>query len=375
LILQPDEIKKINNDLDAKNNIRQKIKYLEKYTENMLPIEYEIFNLFKAEHKKETSTNFAEILKHNQEKAFANLIQEQNQIFKQINEGAKYISPNSREKVLQETTEAKWRVQLPIEDRHRFKRKYFINKIVLIQQNIIMEKIAANIKNLPPEQQSIATEEFAKVSNILTQFTYDTNLKGKTPVDMVKDLQIKYAPKTLGDKDEIAPLIEIANKLPTSKNNANAFIIKYCDRTDKEIGERLLNQSVGSIEHIVAASLGGQNEASNFMLTTVGRNSERGNMPIQEFIKLHPDIPKHCQIYIDDIIKIGNNGKLKKYEWYPYIFKDTWKQESGIEVDISKYKIPPEIAFKTLPPRLREKYPKYLKYIPDATEPLNLKNK
>ena len=104
-------------------------------------------------------------------------------------------------------------------------------------------------------------------------------------------------------------------------------------------------------------------------------NSERGNMPISEFRKRYPNITQYSQAYLNDIINAGNKGKLKGHEWYPYLFRDTWKQESGIDLKLSRYKIPPEIAFKTLPPRLREKYPKYLKYIPDATEPLNLRNK
>ena len=76
---------------------------------------------------------------------------------------------------------------------------------------------------------------------------------------------------------------------------------------------------------------------------------------------------------LDDVIREGNKGNLVGYEWYPYLFKDNYKKESGINLDISKYKIKPENAFYSLPPRLRDDYPKYKKYIPDPTEPLNIK--
>lgn len=371
-ILTNKQMNKISKDLSKKKNISQKNRYLAQYTDSMLPVERQVYQLFTVEGKRNKSTNYSEILNNYKGYALNNLIKEQNKVFKQIDEAAKHVkSPEIKAEIYKETNEAKWRVQLPDDDRHRFKRKSFINRLVLIHEDDVMEKINNNIQSLPTTSREKALKEYNDTARIVRNNPYDTNINGQTPLDRVKALQEKYAPETLDEKSEIEPILDIAIKLPTSKNSINAFIVKYHDRSEKEIGERLLNQSVGNIEHIHANSLGGENEAANFMFTTTALNSERGNMPIQSFMKLHPNIPKHCQEYTDDIINAGNKGRLKDHEWYPYLFKDTLEEESGIVVDISKYKIPPEKAFKTLPPRLRLTYPKYIKYIPAPTEPIN----
>lgn len=82
-------------------------------------------------------------------------------------------------------------------------------------------------------------------------------------------------------------------------------------RTEEQIAERLISESLATIEHIVLKSLGGENEAYNFMLVSKGRNNERGNMPLEFFMKKYPDIPKYTQTYVDDIIKNAKNKNLK----------------------------------------------------------------
>ena len=287
-----------------------------------------------------------------------------------INEEAKAISRILMD--FDELAEARERILLPEEDfKHKFKRKTFIDRLVRIQCNDILDNVKENIKTLPEDKMLNAKKSYSQARYSINNMPHDKYIDNEhRPIDLVRSLQKKYAPDY---KDEMGDIIDIAENLPTSSDSMNAFVVKYADRCDNEICNRLILPSRASVEHVQADSLGGENEAANFILATSSRNSERGNMPIKEFIKKYPEIPKYTQQYMDDIIREGNRGQLAGHEWYPYLIKDTIKQESGINVDISKYKIKPENAFYSLPPRLREDYPNYKQYIPDRTEPINIK--
>lgn len=147
----------------------------------------------------------------------------------------------------------------------------------------------------------------------------------------------------------------------TVRNDMDSFIVKYHNCSDKSIAKRLISQSLSTVEHIKPDSLGGKNFAGNFILASKGRNSERGNMPIEEFIAKYPDIPQHTQDYMDDIIDSAHQGKLRTNEWYPYVIKDSLKDDMNIDVDVSRYKISSEDAFVNAPQKIKNNYSHYSK--------------
>lgn len=62
-----------------------------------------------------------------------------------------------------------------------------------------------------------------------------------------------------------------------------------------------------SLEHIVPTSLGGKTTSSNLALTSIKKNSVRGNKPLEDFLR-----PKDLAQYLYQFwtIKVGNfNGK------------------------------------------------------------------
>ena len=160
----------------------------------------------------------------------------------------------------------------------------------------------------------------------------------------------------LDSLDEIIPnrnekeiFNEIKNKalfLPTSESSINAFVVKYSKRKQQEITRRLFIASTGSIEHITPASLGGMNTIGNFLLTSASGNRYRENMPLTEYIKRFPKIPKYMQMYTNDIIKEIHNGGLKGNETYPYKIKEKLMKESDgrIMISLSDYKYSKEEA-------------------------------
>lgn len=372
VILMPNEVDGISRAVSKKTTTASKLHVLGEYTESMLPVERGMYSFFCEANKKNKDLGFSEILRTQYPYAIKGLILHQNRVFDTIENASEKLSPKNKQRVFEELSEARDRILLPEEDfKHRFKRKTFINKLVNIQCNDILDRVNKKIEALPQEKLLKARKDYATARYAINNMPHDQYIDNEhRPIDLVRNLRKKYAPKT---KDEMAQVIEIAKTLPTSNDSMNAFVVKYADRCDNEICNRLILPSRASVEHVQADSLGGENEAANFILATSSRNSERGNMPIKEFIKKYPEIPKYTQQYMDDIIREGNRGQLAGHEWYPYLIKDTIKQESGINVDISKYKIKPENAFYSLPPRLREDYPKYKQYIPDRTEPINIK--
>ena len=164
------------------------------------------------------------------------------------------------------------------------------------------------------------------------------------------------------EKEIFADIKNKALFLPTSESSKNAFVVKYSKRTQKEITRRLFIASTGTIEHIVPASLGGLNTIGNFLLTSASGNRYRENMPLVEYIKRHPKIPKYTQAYIDCIINQIHIGNLKGCETYPYKIKKKLFEESmgRILISLGKYKYTEEEAI-LLTKEYDERWKKYKK--------------
>ena len=155
-----------------------------------------------------------------------------------------------------------------------------------------------------------------------------------------------------------AEIREVANKLPKSSTNINAFIVKYAKRDKQEILARLLRPSTASIEHITPKSINPDHTLSNFMLASRDWNSDRSSIPLPDYIRKHPNIPKYSQRYVNDIINAIHKKKFVDNNWYPYMLKEKLYSESAgiININLSRYKLTEEQAFKNAPEELVEKY-------------------
>lgn len=136
--------------------------------------------------------------------------------------------------------------------------------------------------------------------------------------------------------------------LPTSGSSRNAFVVKYATRTQEEAARRLFLASTATIEHVIPASKGGTNNIGNFLLASANGNRYRENLPLPKYISRFPDIPKYCQMYIDDIINSIHEGELGGNEDYPYMIKQLLMKESKgkIALSLSKYKYTEEEAIE-----------------------------
>lgn len=189
--------------------------------------------------------------------------------------------------------------------------------------------------------------------------TADHIFKRKDLLDELRDATIHTTNPDLFDE-----MWEAASELPKSSTSMDAFIVKYADRPPVEIATRLLRPSTTSIEHITPANPdsltteAGENELTNFMPASRDWNTARGNIPLEEFIKLHRNIPRYSQKMTDDIIRAIHKGKMPDSDWYPYVLKEKLYNESDglINVNLDKYDIPETEAFKNAPEKVLNTY-------------------
>ena len=289
-MLSSDELSIAEKKLDKCKDAKSSIKVLSKYKKNMLPVEKAMFEIFKEYSKQNPTGNFVDCLNSLRPEAHKKLMLEEFDILDKVDELSRNASPDLALAVRDKTTKCR-DVILTDNPMKPFKRKTLITSL----DEIIPDKNEEQLFNTLKEQ-------------------------------------IEY--------------------LPTSGTSKNAFIVKYADssrpRSHEEIAKRLLRPSLQSAEHIHPDSLGGANALSNFILTSAGRNSERGNMPLFNFIAKYPDIPIYMQTHVEQIIDNIHKEKLKGIEDYPYLLKDSLYKESNwlINLDLSKYQYSREEAEK-----------------------------
>ena len=269
---------RVENKLDTCKNVREVFKTLSPYTQYMQPVEKRIYRMFTGYANKYPEMTLPEILQKHYDDALIKLKLEEFNVLDDVDKISLNLSPKQALEIHRRTSKCRG-IILENSEENTFKRKIFLS----------------SFDNLYP------LEEEREV------------------FDKMKDRALY---------------------LPTSVTSVNAFIVKYSTRTQQEIAKRLLRASVGTIEHIKPDSLGGENDIKNFMLVSGNANSTRANIPLKKFIERFPNIPKYCQKYINQIIKIIHQGGFQGYETYPYQMKSVLEKESegSIILDLSKYK-------------------------------------
>lgn len=283
-IISSDRIKPFEKILAGCSTAENAVALLASYQTNMLPVEQSIYAIFRDFSLINPDDNLQNCLQMIKTTALTRLKLEELEVLDDVDMLARRLSSLSALKVRQKTTECRQMI-LCSDSRDTFKRKMFLNSLEDLVLNENEQEILSNIKNK-------------------------------------------------------------ALFLPTSESSRNAFVVKYSKRSHIEIVRRLFIASTASIEHVTPASNGGLNTIGNFLLTSASGNRYRENMPLSEYIKRHPNIPKYMQMYIDDIIREIHNGNLCGNETYPYKIKNKLLEESEgrIAISLSGYNFSEEEA-------------------------------
>ena len=124
--------------------------------------------------------------------------------------------------------------------------------------------------------------------------------------------ELKKITGTLEDQKLARQMVNTATKLPTSHYDISAFIAKSADYSSSKIGYNLIAPSEGSIEHLIPYIKRGKDLISNYGLTTKFYNSERGDKPMAQYLRLHPEAYANCQKQVDRLIELYNDGTFDK---------------------------------------------------------------
>lgn len=272
VMLDPEEIKQLKASKALNGNSASVVKVLEKYKDNMHSVEKEVFEILKEQSELHPNKNFREILQLIKPEYEEKLIQTQFGIFKLIDKASENINPEQKKQIKELINEER---NCILNGDNQFRRKRFVNRF---------EKIFKDSRNS-------ATKEH---------------------------------------------LIKLANKLPTSYEDKNAFIVKYSNRKPEDIAFRLLSYSLCTIEHVKPKNKEGQNHLFNYIPECMRCNSFRQDRPMIQQLEEHPEMFYNAQTLIDKLIDFANDGKLSK--WYIMKITERVRKESDnmLNLDISR---------------------------------------
>ena len=143
-------------------------------------------------------------------------------------------------------------------------------------------------------------------------------------------------------ENEKMKIMQEAFKLPSSSHDFSAYMVKISNESSEKIASRILWPYLASVEHIFPKSEGGADVMANFAGATTRENSLRKSIDFTEQMKLRPNTPYYCQMYVNKLIDLYHQGVFEKYRINPkYIeeFKNTIYEQSKhqIDLDISKF--------------------------------------
>ena len=217
------------------------------------------------------------------------------------------------------------------------------------KQKVILNEIKELAENLSDDTYKVIKKDIDAIDKIITEGKNGQPFKRKILIKgMEKVRDRETSPKNIYILEKI---VEKTMDMPTSSTDANAFIVKYCRRTTPEIARRLIEPSQATAEHIKPHSKKGHDGAENYLSECKKCNNDRGNISYTEWLKIHPEMIKNTQIYMDEVIEKITNGSLKNFDFYPAAVKKALFEESGgkINLDISKH-----IEFRKQLKRLRQ---------------------
>ncbi len=197
------------------------------------------------------------------------------------------------------------------------RRKYGRNikkKLELQMQPEILKKNSSNLAKFKQifEYSSLKNNEDIKklldsTSAKIHGFPSFANFERKSFIHELKKITRKLKNKKLAQK-----FTDLSLRLPTSKDNVSAFIVKYSDQTNNKIGTNIILNSVCSIDHLVAKKNGGHNKLSNYGLCSAEINRQKTDIYFDDWVRKHPETRKNCQKYINRLIELYKQGIFEK---------------------------------------------------------------
>ena len=209
------------------------------------------------------------------------------------------------------------------------------------KQNAKLNKITQLMQQLSPQYAKRVKNAYKQAYDIFNHESSDILHKRQRVIDLFSKALEPMPFETPTDR-EIADLImKKLETLPDSKNDANAFIVKYAPRGSNNFVEVLIKRLRNTKEHVKPHHRrgdNGQSDKKNYIYLCGKCNHERMTQKYDEFIEKHPKMPQNTQRQIDEICDYINEGTLNDYDTWPNDIKMPLGEESEglIVIDTSK---------------------------------------
>jgi len=186
---------------------------------------------------------------------------------------------------------------------------------LVIEQKRILDKLFLLMNHMTNKQKKEFTILYDKTVELMRTSNQKSKLqrfKRKTVINDFDDFAL-----TLDDDKVRTKLMSTIRELPTSRNNVNAFIVKYSQRSSSETAMTLYRNDFGTLEHIIPDSQGGRIaiwECSE-------DNGERGDRLMNLFLDDKPHARENIQHSINRLIALyHSNASINKSKLKEYIF-------------------------------------------------------
>lgn len=315
----------------------ESLRFLEPYKDSLTGMEKRVFEILQTQSLVYPDKSIAEIIQELAPKYQKKLRKKQAPIFKELLNAAQKLPSEYHYKFIQFMMKTNQKLQdrpinLPFNSTEfKYKlgkiKEYMVNRGGKGSKSIL--RLVAEAENLPGKVTQENINQHKEIINNIELMKKNSPLRDSDTLEELlqnakqrlngEHIAMPFSRKSfiydLGkllkglNKPELEEqLISIAQKLPTSKENVSAYILKSAGETSNKIAYRLLWPSTASVEHILPKSCGGPDSMKNFGGACNRENSERGNIDFVSQMKRLPHTPENCQKYIDKLIDLANRG-------------------------------------------------------------------
>ncbi len=285
------------------------LKCIEVYSKYLHPVESEILKMMKQDNLYHPERTLFEMLKRRLPRAEKRIVQHQSKIFSNIGLLSRKLPEEMRLNVQNLLNDSFDRILDPRET-SRFSRQIFIYKL----KNAII-----------PDTEKNKLREKLKIEFISKHSMSEENFESNMASYVETKLKVAISLWKVYTSNQMAILTE-AYKLSKAYNNVDAFIVKYAKRDykgadpDYKIATRMLNNSLATVEHVVAQSNRGTTEPKNLSLECAACNNGRGNDSILKQIEDNPNMPVNyrrfmkrlCDLHLQNIVEKSYITQLNK---------------------------------------------------------------
>ncbi len=386
IMLSPDIVENFIKKGLFDKSIKKIAESLMPYKERLQHVEQEVLSIINKDAATNPDLMLSDAIKKHSSEANKKLLELQNPVFEELNELAKKLPSDAYHDFQELMAQAKMMLnhQCTVQNFNKsdfkYKLKRIANDVYLcgIDEDIMAIQKLMKMANYFPFQKfnkagkpsnkqtdDLITKQSKYIKNMMlyfnrTSLAYNQELRSlfenAESQILGKPSLVAFSRKKficsldkildkIDDKELAGKLHRIAVKLPTSQDTVSAFIVKASRRTSEKIGLDLLQNSVGSIEHLVPRSQGGKDSYANYGLSASLINSNRGSTDMQVYLREHPEVYATCQMYVDRFIELTNskvierNGIPKTYiRDFAYTMRRLSPSEKPMILDLSKLK-------------------------------------